>query len=137
LGPVTSDLAVLASRDEEVLMAATTKMLTHRRWEDWCSMGLGAAILMSPVAARIMDWPFGTLNAVIVGLLVMLLAWQELILLEAWEESLELVLGLWLVASPWIFGYSDQEVATSAHVTLGGAVAVLAAIEFWQDRRAA
>jgi len=32
------------------------KILTHRRWEDWCSMGLGAAILISPVIIGIVDW---------------------------------------------------------------------------------
>jgi SPW repeat-containing protein len=116
-------------------MALTSNIGTHRHWEDWCSMAIGAAILMSPVITQIMDRPDVTLNAVSVGLLVMLLAWQELMLLETWEEYLEVALGLWLVISPWIIGYSDQGVPTAMHVALGGAVAALGAVEFCQDWR--
>jgi hypothetical protein len=91
-------------------------------------------ILFSPVIAHTVAWPYVTLNAVLVGALVMLPAWQELMLLEIWEEYLEVALGLWLAASPFMFGYSDQGLATATHITLGGAVTVLALVEFCQDR---
>jgi hypothetical protein len=118
-------------------MAATLKFSNHRHWEDWCSLALGAVILMSPAIAQTVEWPYVTLNAVLVGLLVMLMAWQELMLLERWEESIELALGLWLAASPWLFGYADQGLPAALHVGLGGAVVALAAVEFYQDWRAA
>jgi hypothetical protein len=118
-------------------MAATLNFSTHRRWEDWCSLALGAVILFSPAIAQTADWPYVTLNAVLVGLLVMLMAWQELMLLERWEESLELALGLWLAASPWLFGYGDQGLPAAMHLGLGGAVAAIAAVELCQDWRTA
>jgi hypothetical protein len=114
-------------------MASTSNISTHRHREDWCSMGIGAAILISPVIAQTMDRPFVTLNAVAVGLLVMLLAWQELMLPETWEEYLEVAFGLWLAISPWVIGYSDDGLATVMHVALGGAVAALGVVEFCQD----
>jgi len=115
-------------------MAMTLNLSTHRHWEDWCAMGVGIVILISPAIAQITDSPYATLNAVVVGLLVMLLAWQELMLLEIWEEYLELAVGLWLAASPWLFGYSEFGLPTGMHVALGGAVAVLAIVEFCQDQ---
>jgi len=109
----------------------------HRHWEDWCCLALGAVILVSPVIAQTVDFPSATLNALLVGLLLMLLAWQELMLFESWEDYLELGLGLWLIASPWVFGYSHLGFATAMHVVLGTLVAALAVLEFYQDRRAA
>jgi hypothetical protein len=114
-------------------MAMTLNLSTHRHWEDWCSMAIGVVILISPVIAQTVDFPYTTLNVVVVGLLVMLLAWQELVLLETWEEYLELALGLWLAASPWLFGYSELGLPTAMHVALGGSVAALAVVEFYQD----
>lgn len=62
----------------------------------------------------------------------MLLAWQELMLIERWEEYAEAALGVWLACSPWMFGYGDHAAGT-LHLCLGGAVAVLAVVEFLQD----
>jgi hypothetical protein len=120
------------SLEEDVM--TTQALQIHRSWEDWGSMALGALILFSPIVAQTIDMPYVTLNAMLVGSLVILLGWQELVLLEAWEEYLELALGVWLLASPWLFGYSDLVLPTFAHAVLGGLIAVLAALELWQDQ---
>jgi hypothetical protein len=65
---------------------------------------------------------------------VMLMAWQELMLLETWEKYLEFALGLWLIASPWVFGYSERGLPTVLHVVLGGSVVALAIVEWNQDQ---
>ncbi len=111
----------------------TSKLLTHRRWEDWLLLGLGAVILSSPAIARIVDNHYAMVNVIIVGVLVMVFAWQELMLLETWEEYIELALGLWLVASPWLFGYSEFGLPTALHVALGGLVAAIAVVECCRD----
>jgi hypothetical protein len=115
-------------------MAMPLSLPAHRHWEDWCSMAVGAVILISPVITQIVDSPYATLNAIVVGLLVMLLAWQELMLPETWEEYLELALGLWLAASPWMFGYSEFGVPTAVHPALGVLVVALAMVELFQDQ---
>ena len=75
----------------------------HRTWEDWVSMVLGVLIGLSPWLAgqqgdQIVIW-----NVVIVGALVVALAALELAGLQRWEESGEIVCGLWLIVSPFIF----------------------------------
>jgi hypothetical protein len=47
-----------------------------------------------------------------------------------WEEWLNLLLGLWLTASPWVLGFAHTR---AAHVSIGFGVMVafIAALELW------
>ena len=47
-----------------------------------------------------------------------------------WEEWLNLVAGLWLIATPWLFSFEDSK-AMTVEVLIGTAVAGLAAFEVW------
>ncbi|TKB76767.1 MAG: hypothetical protein E5W81_14995, partial [Mesorhizobium sp.] len=47
-----------------------------------------------------------------------------------WEEWVNLVVGLWVLASPWVLGF-QATTAMTVHVVIGILVAVLAAIELW------
>jgi len=71
-------------------MAASLNLSTHRHWEDWCLMGVGAVVLISPAIAQMIDWPYVTLKAVLVGMLAIWLAGQELMLPETKGEYLGL-----------------------------------------------
>jgi hypothetical protein len=54
--------------------------------------------------------------------------------LRRWEESLELLFGLWLMASPFVFGYAGgSEMLMIWHLAIGGIVVLLAILELWQD----
>jgi hypothetical protein len=105
----------------------------HRTWEDWVSMVLGVLIGLSPWLAgqqgdQIVIW-----NVVIVGALVVALAALELAGLQRWEESGEIACGLWLIVSPFIFGYAEAGTLRYWHFVLGALVALLAVVELWQD----
>jgi hypothetical protein len=58
---------------------------------------------------------------------------MEYIALQRWEEAGEMALGLWLVASPYVFGYSGDGALRFWHASLGGFVILLAALKLWQD----
>ena len=47
-----------------------------------------------------------------------------------WEEWLNLIVGLWLLASPWLLGFQDSD-AMAVDVVIGTVVAALAAFEAW------
>lgn len=105
----------------------------HYVWEDCVSMGLGALIVLT-------SWMLGDVgsqtvaaNAVIIGILVLALGASEFLDLRRWEESLETACGLWLMASPFIFGYADSGTLRYWHFILGAAVALLAVLELRQD----
>ncbi|HEX9469160.1 MAG TPA: SPW repeat protein [Bradyrhizobium sp.] len=113
---------------------------THRTWEDWCGMLLGVLIILSPwfptqTSHEVVDAErsFVILNAFTVGILVLGLAQLEYVALQRWEEVAAIVLGLWLIASPYIFGYSGDGMLRFYHSTLGALVVLLAALQLWQD----
>ncbi|MGA7485382.1 MAG: SPW repeat protein [Xanthobacteraceae bacterium] len=105
----------------------------HRTWEDWVSMVLGVLIGISPWLASEQSDVAVNWNAVIVGALVIGLAALELAGLQRWEEVGEIVCGLWLIVSPFIFGYGDAGALRYWHFALGALVALLAVAELWQD----
>lgn len=105
----------------------------HRTWEDWASIVLGVLIGLSPWLAGQQDDAAVNWNAVILGAVVIALAALELAGLQRWEEVGEIACGLWLVVSPFMFGYADAGVLRYWHFALGALVALLAVVELWQD----
>ncbi|MBR1120808.1 SPW repeat protein [Bradyrhizobium lablabi] len=113
---------------------------THRTWEDWLGMALGVLIVLSPwfptqAPHEMVDAErsFIVLNTFTVGLLVFGLAQLEYVALQRWEEVAEILLGLWLIVSPYIFGYWEEGMLRLWHTTLGGLVVLLAGFQLWQD----
>lgn len=105
----------------------------HRTWEDWTGIALGVLIGLSPWFAGVQDFQAAAWNAVAVGVLVLVLSAFELVDLHRSEEVGEIALGLWLIASPFTFGYADGGALMVWHFALGAVVALLAAVELWQD----
>jgi drug/metabolite transporter (DMT)-like permease len=115
---------------------------THRSWEDWFGMLLGVLIVVSPwfplqPTHDVMDSERSVmiLNTFVVGMLVFGLAQLEYVALQRWEEVAEIAIGLWLIASPLMFGYSGDDFLRAWHATLGGVVVLLGALQLWQDWR--
>ena len=107
-----------------------------RTWEDVVSISLGIVAAVAPwFLPTVQDaWPV-ILNALVVGLVIAGLATLDLLLPSHWEEPFEMIAGVWLMLSPVWLGYG--ETLGTVHTVIGAAVVVLAAIEFWQDRKVA
>ncbi len=73
-------------------------------------------------AARLDFWASGALVALVS--IAAIVAYSE------WEELLNLALGLWLMAAPWLTGFAHTK---AAHVSLGVGIVIayLAALELW------
>jgi hypothetical protein len=117
----------------EVAMPSIRVFDVHRTWEDWIGIVIGALIAISPWMVNAVDSQFVVINAVIVGVLVMSLAGMEIVVLRPSEEWFELACGLWLTASPFVFGYAGTGVLQYWHFGLGAMVVLLAVVELWQD----
>jgi hypothetical protein len=107
----------------------------HHTWEDWVGMVLGVLIGLSPWLAGEQGDQAVMWNAVIVGALVIALAALELAGLQRWEEVGEIACGLWLIVAPFVFGYAGAGTLRFWHFVLGVLVAIVAAVELWQDWR--
>lgn len=111
---------------------------THRTWEDWCGMLIGALIVVSPWFP-IQDQPtivgheMMILNAVAVGLVVFGISQLEYVALQRWQEVMTILIGLWLIASPYVLGYSGGGFLRIYHTSLGAVVVLLGILQLWQD----
>jgi hypothetical protein len=114
-------------------MAGIRLFNVHYVWEDCVSMGLGALIVLTSWMGDDAVSQTAAANATIVGILVLALGASEVVNLRRWEEGLEAACGLWLIASPFIFGYADAGTLRYWHFVLGIAVVLLAVLELRQD----
>jgi SPW repeat len=114
-------------------MPAMSMFNVHRTWEDGLCIVAGLAICASPWMVEGAASQPAVLNALAVGLVIAAVAAMQLSALQRWEEWVQLVLGLWLIAAPWALGYTHFGSLTMTHVVLGAVVAILAAYELWQD----
>lgn len=52
------------------------------------------------------------------------------------EEWINLAIGLWLAACPWILRFHEDAAAMQVHLVVGLIIAAIAAIELWLIRHA-
>lgn len=105
----------------------------HRNWEDWVGLLVGVLIGLSPWLAGQMGSQTMMLNAILTGAMVFVLAEYEAADLHRWQEGVEIALGSWVAASPFIFGYSADGPLRFWHVVLGAVTVILGVLELWQD----
>jgi hypothetical protein len=96
---------------------------------DVANLILGAVLLSAP---WLYAFPPGAAsqNAMVTGLVIVVLSIASLAAFAIWEEWLNLIVGLWAIVSPWVLGFQGT-VAMNVHLVIGGIVAVLAAIELY------
>lgn len=104
-----------------------------KQWEDWCSWLLGIWLCISPWALHFSLEPTATQATVISGLLIILAEVVTLSIFYAWEEWINVMLGVWLIICPWILGISISAARTN-FVVVGLLVVALAFYEFWEAR---
>ena len=97
---------------------------------DWVNLVLAVALVISP---WVLAFPAGaaTYNAVIAGLVIGLVAIGAIVAFAQWEEWVNLIVGIWVVIAPFVLGFAAATTAMWAHVVIGLAVAILAAVELW------
>jgi len=111
---------------------ATTWLSPPKHWEDWIGVILGLWLMVSPMVLQYGEMA-ATQSAFLVGLLLVAVEMVELSVFRAWEEWINVVLGAWLVASPWVLGATP--LATANLVIVGFLVLALALYEIWDERR--
>jgi hypothetical protein len=100
------------------------KQLKH--WQDAVNSVIGVWLVVSPWALGILDERIAAGNAVIIGLALAAAALGAMLVPQAWEEWTELLLGLWLIVSPWVLGFSALTNAMWAAVATGIVISALA-----------
>jgi SPW repeat len=119
--------------------------MATKRWQDWVNGILGLWMFVSP-------WMVGfaegnnpaARTAWLLGAAIIVFAGIAVYMPKAWEEALNIILGLCLLASPWALSYTDQPKPTSNAVLIGLLVTLFAVWamvmdtrvqKWWHDRR--
>ena len=97
------------------------------RWQDWVELALGAWLLVSPWVLGFQGTEIAMWNAVILGGVIAVYAMFELGIPKAWEEWISMLLGAWLVVSPFALKFSAQHFASWDTIIVGVLTAVFAA----------
>jgi len=88
-----------------------------------------ALLFASPFLFAFSHAKSGT-DDIISALLVGASSLAALVVFREWEELINLVLGLWILASPWVLHF-QVPAATHINVGVGLVITYMAALELW------
>ena len=109
-------------------------MQQPKHWQDVVNAVLGLWVIISPWVLGFDGSSMAMSNAVIVGVLLVATALGAAFVPRAWEEWTEAGIGLWLVVSPWILGFSGNRNAMLSTVIAGVIVVALALWTLFTDK---
>jgi SPW repeat len=105
-----------------------------KRWRresvlDLYNLLLAAVLLASPWLFTLTN-PAGTIDLRASGAAVAAISLAAIIAYASWEEWANVLVGLWLIGSPWILGFTHTR-AMHFSIGLGAVVTFLALLELW------
>lgn len=98
-----------------------------KRWRDIVNLVLGAWLFISPLVLAAPPIHTVAWNAYLMGAIIVIAAICALAAFQPWEEWLNLVVGVWLLVSPWVMGVPVAGALVWSNVVVGVVVGVLAA----------
>ena len=104
-------------------------------WEDWVDMVLGLWLAISPWILGFSESdPSATRNALIVGIVVAVLSGSTFLIYNVIEEWIDVILGIWLIVSPWVLSAAGNASVVADFVVVGAVVAGFSGYEIWASR---
>ena len=101
--------------------------MREKRWQDWLNLLIGIWLFISPWVMGFAgsnagaDW-----NAWILGAAIVVFSAIAVSLPQAWEEVINILLGIWMVISSWVLGVTSRAAESNA-VIVGLLLILLAA----------
>ena len=86
-----------------------------KRWQDWLNLLIGIWLFISPWVLGFVgsnagaDW-----NAWILGAAIVVFSAIAVSLPQAWEEVINILLGIWMVISSWVLGITSRAAESNA-----------------------
>ncbi len=104
-----------------------------KRWQDQVILLLGLWLIVSPSALGYAQGSPQMINALVSGLVIAVLAAFDLYKTYFWAVIVNLLVGVWVAASPWVLWLADQGAVLWNCLIAGVAVVVLALWELRAD----
>jgi len=94
--------------------------MTTRRWVDWVNVIFGVWLIASPWFLTVAggDKP-GAWNSWIVGAAIVSLAFFAMYKPAVWGDTIGIMVGAWLLASPWMLGLAAAPAVAMNAVIIG------------------
>lgn len=116
--------------------------MKSQRWQDWVNVILGAWLVISPWVLNFADNEVAARTAWALGAAIAVFAGIAVYMPKAWEEAVNILLGLGVLASPWALAFADHPIATTNAAIVGvlvvafGIWAMLRDTDFqkWRDQ---
>lgn len=115
---------------------ANGTMPSSYQWPNWLNVLLAIWLFISPWVLQYAAVETAAWNAWVVAIAIAALSIAALARLAQWEEWVNLALGVWLIFSPWILGFSANANAMGNAVIVGIICAILAIFGLMAARRA-
>lgn len=101
--------------------------MTLKRWQDWANLLLGICLLLSPMALGFWNTePTAAGNAWLLGAAIVVFASFAVNMPQVWEEATNVLLGIWLMVSPWVLDFSAHTAASASTMLIGLLVTIFA-----------
>ena len=109
-------------------------VLLKEHWQDGISVLVGVWLVTSPWVLGYYGISAAMWNSVVLGVIFAVAAGAALLKFHEWEEWINVVLGAWLIVSPWLLNYAVMGVAAWNHVIVGLLVLTLSSWSIWHFR---
>lgn len=109
-------------------------LMEGKKSQDWLNLVLAICLFISPWIIGFAAETAPAWNAWIVGVVLGVMAVATLAAFAEWEEWVSVVLGLWLIVSPWLLGFMANWHAMATHVILGVLVVAVSGWAVWDFR---
>jgi SPW repeat len=106
---------------------------TRDRVLDLTKLVCGALLLASTWALEFAPLPAWNLR--VCGYAILTASLAALVAEADWEPRANLWLGLWVLAAPWMLGFTQDTAAVLVHMIGGGLICMLSAVEVWSGER--
>nr|WP_139812011.1 SPW repeat protein [Ensifer aridi] len=110
-------------------------LMERKKPQDWMNLVLAVALFVSPWVMGFAGELMAAWNAWIVGVVIGALALATLTAFSEWEEWANMLIGIWLLVSPWLLNFAANVNAMWTHVVLGLLVAAISAWALWDERQ--
>ncbi|ADU99258.1 SPW repeat protein [Alicycliphilus denitrificans] len=101
-------------------------MKSMKHWQDPLNALLGVWLALSPWVMGFESQMVPTASSVVAGLALIAVSLGAVFVPRAWEEWTQAALGVWMIASPWVLGFSGQMDVMRVAVASGIVVLALA-----------
>lgn len=105
--------------------------INKSRFQDYANLILGALLFVAPWALGYAGEEMAARMAWFSGIIIFVLALAAIVKFAEWEEWLNLLVGLAVIVSPYLFGFTHVTNAVAAHYVLGALVVLSTGWELW------